>query len=250
MRSSIEQGGMRVGELAKRAGVSVRTLHHYDAIGLLTPSRRSEAGYRLYGRADVARLQQIKSLRQLGFSLDEIGDCLRSPAFSPLRVIELHLARVRAQIERQHALVDRLESVAGRLRTAEEVSAEEFLQTMEAMTMVDKYYTAEQQAELTARREQLGEAGIRQAEADWQDLMAQVQTEMDLGTDPTDPRVQALAGRWMDLVRAFTGGNAEIAASLRTAWQEEPTIHGIDTARQRKMMAYIAKAFPADEQAR
>jgi DNA-binding transcriptional MerR regulator len=245
MESAIKRGGVRVGELAKRAGVSVRTLHHYDAIGLLVPSQRSVAGYRMYGRADVARLQQIKSLRQLGFTLDEIGDCLRNPAFSPLHVIELHLARVRNQIERQRALSDRLEAIAARLRAAEEVSAEEFLQTMEAMTMVDKYYTPEQQAELAARREQLGEAGMRQAEADWRELMAQVQTEMDQGTDPADPRVQALARRWMDLVRGFNGGNPEIARSLRTAWQEETTIHDIDTGRTRAMMNYIAKAFPS-----
>lgn len=247
MRSTISPGGMRVGELAKRAGVSVRTLHHYDAIGLLVPLQRSEAGYRLYGRADVARLQQIKSLRHLGFALDEIGDCLRNPAYSPLRVIELHLARVREQIDRQRALRNRLEAMAVRLRATEEVSVEEFLQTMEAMMMVDKYYTAEQQAELAARREQIGEAGIRQAEADWQELMEQVQAEMDLGTDPTTPRVQALARRWSDLVRGFTDGNPEIETSLRRMWQEETTIHGIDTASTRAMGAYIARAFPADE---
>ncbi len=113
--------------------------------------------------------------------------------------------------------------------------------------MVDNNYTPEQQTELAARREQLGDAGMRQAEADWRELMAQVQTEMDQGTDPTAPRVQELARRWMGLVRGFTGGNPEIANSLRTAWQEETTIHGIDTAHQRAMMAYISQALPADD---
>src|SRR6476646_6711292 len=61
----------KVGELAKRTGVSVRALHHYDEIGLLSASLRSESGYRLYTEADVIRLQQIRSLRSLGFSLDE-----------------------------------------------------------------------------------------------------------------------------------------------------------------------------------
>lgn len=66
MRSSL----WRVGELAKRTGVSVRTLHWYEEIGLLSPSQRSEAGHRLYAAEDLGRLQQIQSLRQLGFSLD------------------------------------------------------------------------------------------------------------------------------------------------------------------------------------
>ncbi|MEA2488332.1 MAG: hypothetical protein QOH21_124, partial [Acidobacteriota bacterium] len=56
----------KIGELAKRTGVSVRTLHHYDEIGLLTPSHRTESGHRLYGREEVIRLQQIVSLRQVG----------------------------------------------------------------------------------------------------------------------------------------------------------------------------------------
>jgi DNA-binding transcriptional MerR regulator len=67
---------LKVGELAKRTGLTVRTLHHYDEIGLLKPSLHTEAGYRLYTRGDVARLQQVLSLRQLGFALEEIRDCL------------------------------------------------------------------------------------------------------------------------------------------------------------------------------
>jgi len=85
----------QVGELAKRTGVSVRALHHYDAIGLLAPSRRSESRYRLYDREDVVRLQEIKSLRQLGFSLEEIRDLLAARRLTPLGVVEMHLRRVR-----------------------------------------------------------------------------------------------------------------------------------------------------------
>src|SRR6476620_1521247 len=68
---------LRVGELAKRTGLTVRTLHHYDEIGLLKPSLHT--GYRLYTATDVARLQQVLSLRQLGFSL-EGGPRLPGPA--------------------------------------------------------------------------------------------------------------------------------------------------------------------------
>lgn len=75
---------MKVGELAKKTGVSVRTLHYYDEIGLLEPSCHTEAGYRLYTTSDIVRLQQIKSLQQLGFSLEEIRECLERPDFSKL----------------------------------------------------------------------------------------------------------------------------------------------------------------------
>src|SRR6516162_10102944 len=122
---------LKVGELARRTGLTVRTLHHYDAIGLLTPSLHTEAGYRLYTAGDVARLQQVLSLRQLGFSLDEIRACLDRPGFSPLEVIDLHVARLRGQIEAQQQLCERLEMLARHLRAAGEVSADEFLHTIE-----------------------------------------------------------------------------------------------------------------------
>ncbi len=76
---------LKVGELAKRTGLTVRTLHHYDEIGLLKPSLKTESGHRLYTGRDVARLQQVLSLRQLGFSLEQVRDCLDRPGFSPRR---------------------------------------------------------------------------------------------------------------------------------------------------------------------
>ena len=66
----------KVGELAKQTGLSVRTLHYYDEVGLLSPSQRTAAGHRLYTAGDIVRLQQIKSLRHLAFALEEIRACL------------------------------------------------------------------------------------------------------------------------------------------------------------------------------
>ncbi|WFP48908.1 MerR family transcriptional regulator [Methylomonas sp. EFPC3] len=90
---------LKVGELAKRCGLTVRTLHHYDSIGLLKPSARSDTGYRLYQRGDIARLHQIQALRQFGLSLAEIGDILAIVAYiqsafveSKLRIYEKYLS--------------------------------------------------------------------------------------------------------------------------------------------------------------
>ena len=92
---------MKVGELAKRTGLTVRTLHHYDEIELLKPSLHTESGHRLYTADDVARLQQVLSLRQLGFSVEEVRDCLDRPGFSALEMIGLRVARLRERIETQ-----------------------------------------------------------------------------------------------------------------------------------------------------
>lgn len=109
--------GYSVGAVAKLTGVTVRTLHHYDEIGLLSPGERSGAGYRRYSEADLERLQQILGYRELGFRLEEIATILADPA-----------ADAMAHLRRQHALLlDRLE----RLRKM--VEAIEFM--MEAQQM-------------------------------------------------------------------------------------------------------------------
>ncbi len=151
---------LKVGELARRTGITVRALHHYDEIGLLKPSLHTDAGYRLYTAADVARLQQALSLRQLGFALEEVRDCLDRPGFAPLQVIRLHVTRLREQIELQRKLCERLEALAEHFRTAGEVSADEFLYTIEVMTMIERYYTPEQLMQLEVRA---GRSGRRRS---------------------------------------------------------------------------------------
>ncbi|MES2764506.1 MAG: MerR family transcriptional regulator, partial [Bacteroidota bacterium] len=80
----------KVQKLAEIAGVSVRTLHHYDQIGLLQPRIRSEAGYRMYGEAELLRLQQILFFKELDFPLKEIGAILDKPGFDVLEALSYH----------------------------------------------------------------------------------------------------------------------------------------------------------------
>jgi DNA-binding transcriptional MerR regulator len=232
----------RIGELAKRTGVSVRTLHHYDAIGLLRPSRRSESGHRLYDREDVARLQQIRSLRQLGLSLEEIRELLDARRLTPLGVIEMHLGRVREEIELQRQLAARLEQIAERLRAAETPSAEELMKTIEGMTMFEKYFSEEQRETLRKRRQTLGEEHIREVEQEWPRLIAAVREEMASGTDPQSPRVRELAKRWQELIAEFSGGDGAMEQSVATMYRENPQTQqqfGFDP----ELFAYIGKAM-------
>ncbi|HKB36497.1 MAG TPA: MerR family transcriptional regulator [Gemmataceae bacterium] len=216
---------LKVGELARRTGLTVRTLHHYDAIGLLRPSLHTEAGYRLYTAGDIARLQQVISLRQLGFGLDEIRDCLDRPGFSPLEIIDLHVARLREQIELQRKLCARLETLAVHVRAAGEVSADEFLRTIEEMTMLEamaeKYFTPEQLQVIKERREEVGQEHLERMQETWAELIALIRTEMEKGTDPADAKVQALARRWQDLLHESTGGDPEIQEAMKRLWEEQ-----------------------------
>lgn len=236
----------KVGELAARTGLTVRTLHHYDAIGLLSPSGRTESargsGHRLYTAADVARLQQIQSLKMLGFTLEQIREYLTRGDYDPRQVVRLHLARVRGQADELKRLADRLAALADALDKAEAVSADEFLTTIEGMTMIEKYYTPEQLEQLKARGETVGQERIKEVEAEWPRLFAAVRAEMAAGTDPTDPKVQELARRWFGLVEEFTGGDPGIFNSVKRMWENEDRIHHTDVAAMRPMFDYIEKA--------
>ena len=102
---------LTVGETARLTGVSVRTLHYYDEIGLLRPSGTSDGGYRLYDEACLARLQQILFFRELAFPLDEIRRILESPSFNSRKAMERHrelLAMKRERLERLIELVDHI----------------------------------------------------------------------------------------------------------------------------------------------
>ena len=218
---------------------------------LLKPSLHTAAGHRLYTAADVARLQQVLSLRQLGFSLEQVRDCLDRPGFSPLEVIRLHVARLREQIELQRKLCDGLEALVSYFQSAGEVSAEMFLQAIEVMTMIENYYTPEQMESFRKRREEAAAAGqdpaeiARQGQADWNALLAQYKAEMEKGTDPADSRLQELEKRRRALVSAFSGGDAAIEQNLQRLWMEQGdklcAQFGIDP----KVMEYLGKVAAA-----
>lgn len=212
---------MKVGELASRTGLSVRTLHHYDDIGLLSPRRRTPSGHRIYGMDEVRRLQQIASLRHLGLSLDEIGTCLDRPDYSLDRVLELQVDRLRGEIVRQKRLVDLLESLRSRLNGRESVSLEDVTATIEGTLHHEKYYTPDQREALERRAEELGTQRIREAGGTWADLFAAFRDAMSRDVDPASGEVRALAVRARALIGDFTGGDPGIEASLRRMYQEE-----------------------------
>jgi MerR family transcriptional regulator, thiopeptide resistance regulator len=98
-----------VGAVSRLAGVSVRTLHHYDRIGLLTPGERSAAGYRLYSLADLSRLQQILYYRELGFPLDEIVQIMADPGEDAASHLRRQHRLLRGQIERRRDMLSAIE---------------------------------------------------------------------------------------------------------------------------------------------
>lgn len=239
----------KVGELAARTGLTVRTLHHYDAIGLLSPSDRTGSnhgsGHRLYTAADVTRLHQILCLKQLGFALEQIRDYMTRGDYDPRQVVRLHLDQVRKRAAELAELGTRLQGLSEVLDRADAVSPDTFLETIEAMTMVEKYYTPEQLKQLEDRRKAGGpemEEAIAKGPQMWADLFADVRAAMDAGVPPEDPKAQEFARRWLTLVMGFTGGDPGIFNSLRKMYQNEDNVAGMDVNAMKPVNDYIEKA--------
>jgi len=239
----------KVGQLARETGLTVRTLHHYDQIGLLKPGGYTASGHRLYDADNVVRLQQIVSLRQLGFGLDDIQSMLTGDNLSPLDVLNLHLAKLRQQLAEQQSLIQRLEDLQRSLDREQPVEPGQILHIIKEITMFENYYTPEQLAQLRQRREQLGEAAIRQAEDQWRTLIDRVRAEMEKGTDPSDPVLKPLVTEWQGLIQQFTGGDPGIGQSLANFNRDNPNHaqqHGMPL--DGELFAYVAKASAAHKQ--
>ncbi|MBM3981012.1 MAG: MerR family transcriptional regulator [Planctomycetes bacterium] len=234
----------KVGELAARTGLTVRALHHYDAIGLLSPSARGGSAHRLYTAADVSRLHQIVCLKQLGFSLEQVKEYMTRADYDPREVVRLHLAKVRERAAELTELGDKLEALATALDAADAVSADTFLETIEVMTMIEKYYTPEQLKQLEERRAAGGaemDEAIQKSPQMWADLYGDVRAALDAGLPPEDARAKPLAERWLALVSGFTGGDPGLFASLRKMYQSEDNVRGVDVAAMRPLNEYLEK---------
>ncbi|QRP44788.1 MerR family transcriptional regulator [Amycolatopsis sp. FDAARGOS 1241] len=194
--------GLTVGRAAALVGVSVKTLHHWDAIGLVRPSERTCAGYRVYSGDDVARVHRVLVYRELGFPLAQIGRLLDDPAVDA----HAHLHRQRTE------LVERIE----RLQTM--VSA---VDTMLAATKSGLQLTPEQQVEIfgsdwhpewageaedrwgdSPQWAQYAERAATMSPADWEKIAAEVEqlnsdlaTARTAGITPGSPEANALAER-------------------------------------------------------
>ena len=216
----------RAREFADLAGVTVRTLHHYDRLGLLKPSHRSDAGYRLYSQRDLAQLEQIVVLKFLGLPLKSIGKLLRSAPGSLPEVLERqHLVLS----DKRHEL-DRTIEAIGAARAALDADHEPdwtlITQIIRRVGMqndtdwTSKYYSDDAKSKIEERKGLWSPEMQERVTREWNELFRDV--EAALGEDPASPAAQALAGRWRKLVGQFTGGNPEIQKGLNAMYADTP----------------------------
>jgi len=207
-------------EFAGLTGVTVRALHHYDELGLLNP-RRSESGYRLYGEAEFARLQQIVTLKFIGLTLKEIKTLLGQMSFDLSSTLEIQRDLIQAKRRKLDSVAKAIELADQSLKAEGRPDWNLFRRIVEEIEMesqtdwMKKYYTQDQLDELANRwQPEMQEQVTKEWNAIYTD------TELLANEDPASSKAQALAERWEKQIAAFTGGNSEISDSLMKLYQD------------------------------
>jgi DNA-binding transcriptional MerR regulator len=217
----------RVSDFAEKAGVTVRTLHHYDRLGLLKPSGRTETGYRLYSERNFGRLQQIVTLKFIGLPLRQIKDLLDGSDLdlaATLRLQRRLLQQKRLQLE---AAIQAIEEAEHSLKSnlAPDLAAlKKIIEVMERQTAMEwtkKYYSEEAQAKIAERASTWTPELQVKVEQDWKNLIGEVEAAIAAKVEPTNVRAQELAKRWSALLRGFTGGNTEVQQGLNKLYADQ-----------------------------
>ncbi|GED66890.1 hypothetical protein BRE01_05920 [Brevibacillus reuszeri] len=147
----------KVGEIAKMAGITIRTLRFYDQIGLFSPSDYSPSGYRLYTEKDISRLQQILSLKELGLSLEEIKGVMSGDQLSLSDIVTIQIDRLKENIRMQQKLLHELENVSSRMQRNEPFTVEHVMNIMRTMKMNHEKFFAERKSSMDLHLDRLGE---------------------------------------------------------------------------------------------
>lgn len=216
-----------VGEVAETSGLTVRTLHHWDEIGLLSPEVRGAGGRREYSDADLGRLYVVLTLRQMGLDLESIRTCLDA-GLDPRRVLADQLAH----LDRALTTLGRLRERVARVVAAgdDQVGGSEpgeMLSLMQAARsdageILDRYLTEEQRQGLSAGAAAVGPALAYRLEVEWPHLYRSAEELRLGGARPDDPTMQKIAGRMEQLSAVMTGDAANAGAAVRRAWRENP----------------------------
>lgn len=226
---------LKVGELARRTGLTVRTLHHYDEIGLLKPSVRSDAGYRMYSGQDVARLHTIQALRHLGLALGEIAPILEGRNARPEAILDQQMQVLQRRIREATELHDRLALLREGILAGRNPDIGDWVESLSLMATFGKYFSAGELKTILGRYAEI--------EREWLALLPEVRAHMDAGGAVDSPQGQALTRRWLQLMMRWMRGDFALIERWGAMYRDEPSAPGLRGAPPADMLAYMERAI-------
>ena len=235
-----------VHELAKLADISVRTLHHYDSIGLLPPSRVTNAGYRLYDETSIQRLKQILFFRELDFPLKEIKQILDHPSFDKTQALKAQRELLLLKRQRLDCLISTIDQT---LKGELTMNFNAF-SMQEIKNAKEKYASEvrERWGNTTAYAEAAAKTNNRQL-SDWEQITAETNAIFQAFADnmdfsPSSLEVQKLVAQWQEhITQNYYNCTDEILAGLGELYIEDKRFtENIDKCRE-GLAAFISEAI-------
>ena len=237
-----------VKQLARLAGITPRTLHHYDAVGLLPPAALGQNGYRYYDQASALRLQQILFYRQLGFSLEQIKEILHDPDFDLLQALQGHKQALQAQMERLNQLVRTVDQTIQHLRGEIEMSTKDFYAGFDE----EQQKRYEQEA-----KQRWGEASVVESSRRWNACSREQKNailaegnEITLGIADNMPKgydhpdVQDWVGRWHQSINQnFYDCSLEVFEALGNGYVSDPAFTAFYEKVRPGLAAFMQRAM-------
>lgn len=257
MRARTTTRPLTVGQLARLSGVTVRTLHHYDETGLLHPTRRSDAGYRLYDTDDVARLQQILFYRELGFTLDDVAGLLDDPTVDPIDHLTRQHELLGAQIRRLEEMRAAVERHLEARQMGIDLTPEEMLEVFGAEYAANHdAYQAEAEerwggsdawAQSRRRTSRYSRDDWTQAMADQQAAAQQLVDALATGLPPDSPEaMDAAEAHRQQITRWFYDCSHEIHRGLADMYVQDPRFTQTYEDMAPGLAAYVRDAIHAN----
>ena len=215
-----------VNQLARLAGISVRTLHYYDELGILKPATRGENRYRHYGEDAVIRLQQIMFYRELGFSLEEIKEIVSRPDFNVLDALESHREMLQEKAARIDNLLATIDKTIGKIKGENEMQIKEYYEGF-SDEQIEKYRQEARQrwgektiADSEARVLKMGKKKFAELQARGGEFFKSIADNMAKGHD--SPEVQKLVAQWRQWLENFAHYSDEAVLGLGQAYSQHP----------------------------
>ena len=237
---------IKIGQLARRTRISVRTLHHYEEIGLLCASGRDAAGRRVYALADLDRLDQIVVLKELGLSLPDIGRCLDDRE-TLRRLLGGQAQALESSIREQQKKHLQVTSLLERLERLENVPVVSLLRSA---PLLKPEWMDEVKEAMRKRVAEVGQEAWQAARKENRELVIEAGDAMRRGWPPDHPDVMALAKRVRQVRLVLTGGDPQFAATLRRMNDEGFARYGEEGgSTDPAVIAYLEQALNASERA-
>jgi len=211
-------------EFAELTKVTVRTLHYYDEIGLLKPSFEKANGYRVYTDADLLKLQQIVTLKFMGFSLEQIRDLLNSKGYEAVKSLRVQAGAVKDEIARLREASRAIEQVLKRLETDGRIHRQKLIKIMEVIQMGEdvkktwheKFFTEAELKEFKEVGKKYTPEMVEAYQRRWAVLIEEVKKNLE--ADPASEIAQSLAKRWKELLDEAYGDHPQLKARIGQAY--------------------------------